>query len=125
MRVPFARIRSPFLTSSPWTDIGAFLFRLEDANGLRLMFRIFDFQHGVRSPWDGRTSHDADRLAWADRLRRHLAGRHVLDDRERDRLLNRVFLLDIVPTHRESVHGAVIPRGIVPFDDDIFAQHAS
>ena len=89
------------------------------------MLRIFDFQHGVSPFGDRRTSHDADRLAWTDRLRRHFAGRHVLDDRERDRLLNRVFLFDVIPTHRESVHGAVIPGRIVPFDDDVFPQHAS
>ena len=98
---------------------------LKTRTRIRLMLRILDFQHGVRPFGNRRTGHDADRLAWADRLSRHLAGRHILNHRQGHRFLNRVLLLDVLPTHRESVHGAIIPRRIVAFDDDVFAEHAS
>ena len=60
-----------------------------------------------------------------DGFRRHLSRRHVFDHRQGHRLLNRMLLLDILPSDRKSIHGAVVPGRIVPFRDDIFAQHTA
>ncbi len=50
------------------TNVGALLFRLEDANGIRGMLSVFDLQDRVRPLRERGPGHDANRLPRADGL---------------------------------------------------------
>ena len=98
---------------------------LEDADCVADRFGLLHLHDCSGPVGDRGAGHDADRLPGPDCLRRHLSSLHILDDREFNRLRDRVLLFDILPAHREPVHGRVVPRRIIPARNDIFAQHTA
>src|SRR5262249_34092644 len=107
------------------TDVRAFRLRLEDADRLQRVLSVLYFQHGVRPFRNRGSGHDPNSLTALHYLGWHLPCRDILDDRQRDGFLNRVFLSDILPAHGKPVHRRIIPGRVITFGHNVLAEHAA
>ena len=77
-----------------------------------------DHDHGVRTLRDGRSSHDARRLAGCKSELRGLAGRDLLDHMQ-----DAAPFLQVLAADRVAVHQGLVERRHVDVTGDVFCQH--